>query len=103
MYHYNDTYSVYKYKYIYYFIQQDNEQSKIALEKQQEISKQKYMMMKGDLEKKLQGRETLIEAMKEKLVVYQKEADTMKSELNSQHVKDNAIKKQIMSMFEDKF
>lgn len=64
--------------------------------------KQKFVAIKSDFDKKLEAKDITIQTMKEKLVDYQNERDSMKSELDALQLKDNVIKEQIISIFEEK-
>lgn len=69
------------------------------MQSQQKSLQQKVREIKDELDEKLEGKNALVESLQEKIVLYQRERDTLKNQLNSRQQKDNAIKEQIISIF----
>ena len=69
------------------------------MQSKQKSLEQKFREIKDELDEKLEGKNALVESLQEKIVLYQRERDTLKNELNSRQQKDNAIKEQIISIF----
>ena len=69
------------------------------MQSQQKSLQQKFREIKDELDEKLEGKNALVESLQGKIVLYQRERDTLKNELNSRQQKDNAIKEQIISIF----
>ncbi|XP_028396185.1 early endosome antigen 1-like [Dendronephthya gigantea] len=81
-------------------LKHENEQHKANLEKHEQELKQKFQRVKDELEEKMEAKNVLVQTMQEKIAIYQRERETLKCELNSRQKKDNAIKEQIISIFE---
>ena len=82
-----------------FLFQHENEQHKANLQKQKEALKQQFQAIIDELDEKMEAKSALLQTMQEKITLYQRERDALKSELNSRQKKDNAIKEQLISMF----